>query len=101
MKTTQLKINKLIIYPEEVLLRPSIPDAECLATMLVQQDSIPLIVHEKGKVKVSEQLSGSEQRGMWTLFYQRVDPKWHAATVTAGLQLMWLSWHKLQISTGF
>lgn len=56
MKTTQLKINKLIIYPEEVLLHPSNPDAKCLATMLVQQDSIPLIVHEKGKVKVSEQL---------------------------------------------
>ena len=64
MKTTQLKINKLVIYPEEVLLHPSNLDAECLATMLVQQDSIPLIVHEKGKVKVSEQLSGSEQMGM-------------------------------------
>ena len=63
IKSTQSKIHKLIIYPEEVLFHTSNPDAECFATMLVQQDSIPLIVHEKGKVKVSEQLYGSEQRG--------------------------------------
>lgn len=70
-----MKINKLIIYPEEVLLHPSIPDAECLATMLVQQDSIPLIVHEKGKVKVSEQLSGSEQMGNVNAFLPKGESK--------------------------